>query len=66
MKRPDVHLPLPGPRARGVLKRNARYVSGCLTRLYPIVPERGEGCWIWDFSGRLQRAQIDLPSEQNN
>ncbi len=41
-----------GPKARRVLDRDSEFVSPSHTRLYPIVPDHGEGCWLWDVDGR--------------
>jgi 4-aminobutyrate aminotransferase len=52
--RPDLpHLtgPLPGPRARAVIERDARHVSPSYTRAYPLVAERGEGAIVQDVDG---------------
>src|SRR4051794_41202227 len=50
---PDVRTPLPGPRAAGLLARDAEYVSPSYTRVYPLVVERGSGCVIEDVDGNL-------------
>jgi 4-aminobutyrate aminotransferase len=50
---PDVRTPLPGPRAAGLLSRDAEYVSPSYTRVYPLVVERGSGCVIEDVDGNL-------------
>jgi 4-aminobutyrate aminotransferase len=42
---------IPGPKARAVLAREQRRVTPALTRLYPLVVDRGEGCWVWDVDG---------------
>lgn len=51
MKRPHLITTLPGPRAKAILKREAKFVTSSLTRLYPLVAERAEGCWVWDIDG---------------
>src|SRR5882757_658043 len=48
---PDVRTPLPGPRAAGLLARDAEYVSPSYTRVYPLVVERGSGCVVEDVDG---------------
>src|SRR5260370_34993589 len=52
--RPDLPAfvgPVPGPRARAVMERDARVVSPSYTRGYPLVAERGEGAIIEDVDG---------------
>ena len=52
--RPDLpHLtgPLPGPRARAIIQRDARVVSPSYTRCYPLVAETGEGAIVQDVDG---------------
>src|SRR4051795_11982775 len=43
--------PLPGPRARAIIERDARVVSPSYTRAYPLVAEKGEGAIIEDVDG---------------
>jgi len=43
--------PLPGPRARALLERDARFVSPSYTRVYPLVVARGSGAVIEDVDG---------------
>src|SRR5689334_308070 len=50
---PNVRTPLPGPRARQLLQRDARSVSPSYTRIYPLVVERGSGAVIEDVDGNL-------------
>jgi len=50
---PDIKTPLPGPRARDLLERDARFVSPSYTRVYPLVVERGSGAVIQDVDGNL-------------
>ena len=52
--RPDLPVitgPLPGPRARAVIERDARVVSPSYTRCYPLVAARGEGAMVEDVDG---------------
>ncbi|GAB4409578.1 MAG: acetyl ornithine aminotransferase family protein [Anaerolineales bacterium] len=44
-------LPVPGPKARALLERDARNVSPSYTRSYPFVMERGQGTEVWDVDG---------------
>ncbi|MGO9255101.1 MAG: acetyl ornithine aminotransferase family protein [Bryobacteraceae bacterium] len=48
---PEIHGPLPGPRARAVIERDRKVVSPSYTRGYPLVVERGEGAVIQDVDG---------------
>jgi 4-aminobutyrate aminotransferase len=48
---PNIITPLPGPKARRWLKVDETYVSPSQTRVYPLVAERAEGCWVWDVDG---------------
>src|SRR3954466_10424384 len=43
--------PLPGPRARAIIERDARVISPSYTRCYPLVAEKGEGAIIEDVDG---------------
>ena len=45
MREPKVQGPLPGPRARAFVERDARTASPSLIKDYPLVVARGEGCW---------------------
>src|SRR5437764_8995 len=48
---PWIQTPLPGPHARSVLERDARFVSPSYTRVYPLVVARGSGAVIEDVDG---------------
>ncbi len=48
---PNIVTELPGPNARAVIERDERYSSPSLTRVYPLVVERGEGCMLTDVDG---------------
>jgi 4-aminobutyrate aminotransferase len=48
---PKLIGPLPGPRARAIIERDARVVSPSYTRSYPLVAERGEGAMVEDADG---------------
>ena len=48
---PSFSGPVPGPRARAVIERDARVVSPSYTRCYPLVVERGEGAMVEDVDG---------------
>ena len=48
---PKLIGPLPGPRARAIIERDARVVSPSYTRSYPLVAARGEGAIVEDLDG---------------
>src|SRR5438128_726258 len=48
---PNLITPLPGPKARGIIERDAAVVSPSYTRSYPLVVERGEGALVEDVDG---------------
>lgn len=50
---PNIQTPLPGPKAIGLLARDAEYVSPSYTRAYPLVVERGSGAVVEDVDGNL-------------
>ncbi|MBA2604050.1 MAG: acetyl ornithine aminotransferase family protein [Acidobacteria bacterium] len=51
MHAPDIRTSLPGPRAKAIIDRDARYVSPSYTRDYPFVIARGEGAVVEDVDG---------------
>lgn len=51
MDAPDIKTPLPGPQARALIDRDAKYVSPSYTRDYPLVIARGEGAVVEDVDG---------------
>jgi 4-aminobutyrate aminotransferase len=51
MHAPDIKTPLPGPRAKAIIDRDAKYVSPSYTRDYPFVIARGEGAVVEDVDG---------------
>ena len=50
---PDIKTPLPGPKARAIIERDAKFVSPSYTRDYPFVIARGEGSVVEDVDGNL-------------
>jgi 4-aminobutyrate aminotransferase len=50
---PAVRTPLPGPRARAIIERDAAVVSPSYTRGYPLVIERGAGAMVEDVDGNF-------------
>jgi 4-aminobutyrate aminotransferase len=50
-KLPRLLMELPGPKAKGVIERDAKYVSPSYTRDYPLVAKRGHGAMVEDVDG---------------
>jgi 4-aminobutyrate aminotransferase len=50
-KLPQLLMPLPGPKAKSVIERDAKYVSPSYTRDYPLVAKRGHGAVVEDVDG---------------
>jgi len=48
---PDLKTPLPGPKAKAIIDRDAAVVSPSYTRSYPFVMARGEGATVEDVDG---------------
>ncbi len=48
---PSIITELPGPRARGVLERDQRFISQSYTRVYPLVVQKAKGVWVEDVDG---------------
>src|SRR6266851_4015347 len=48
---PQIHGPLPGPRARQIIERDQKVVSPSYSRPYPLVASRGAGAMIEDVDG---------------
>jgi len=48
---PHIAGPLPGPRAKAVMERDARAVSSSYTRGYPLVVESAAGAMVQDLDG---------------
>jgi 4-aminobutyrate aminotransferase len=48
---PEIHTPLPGPRARAVIERDRAVLSPSYTRPYPLVVARGQGAMVEDVDG---------------
>src|SRR5437868_13945578 len=48
---PQIHGPLPGPRARQVIERDRKVLSPSYTRSYPLVVARGQGAMVEDVDG---------------
>lgn len=48
---PRIVVPPPGPKASGILARDARFVSPSYSRVYPLVAARGSGAVVTDPDG---------------
>ena len=51
MNAPDIKTSLPGPKARAIIEKDAKFVSPSYTRDYPFVIARGEGAIVEDVDG---------------
>ncbi len=51
MDGPEIKTSLPGPKAKAIIERDAKYVSPSYTRDYPFVIARGEGAVVEDVDG---------------
>jgi 4-aminobutyrate aminotransferase len=51
MTAPSITTPLPGPRAKAIIERDAKYVSPSYTRDYPLVIASGKGAVVEDVDG---------------
>lgn len=52
-KAPLIKTELPGPKAKEILAKDARYISPSYTRTYPLVIKRGRGTVIEDVDGNM-------------
>jgi len=52
-KLPSLVTPLPGPKARQVLKLDAQFISPSYTRGYPLVAKSGRGALVEDVDGNV-------------
>ena len=50
---PQLKTPLPGPKAKAIIDRDAHVVSPSYTRGYPLVIERGSGASVEDVDGNV-------------
>ncbi len=53
MSVPHIKTPLPGPKAKAIIERDAKFVSPSYTRGYPFVIARGEGAMVEDVDGNI-------------
>ena len=51
MTQPHISMPLPGPRARAMIARDAEVISPSYPRDYPFVMNHGRGTQVWDVDG---------------
>ena len=51
MNAPEIKTSLPGPKARAIIDKDAKFVSPSYTRDYPLVIARGEGAVVEDVDG---------------
>src|ERR1700744_5801614 len=52
-KLPQLHMPLPGPKAKRIAAQDAKFVSPSYTRDYPLVAKRGTGAMVEDVDGNV-------------
>jgi 4-aminobutyrate aminotransferase len=52
-KLPEIKTSLPGPKAKLLLEKDAKYISPSYTRSYPLMAERGYGAMIEDVDGNI-------------
>ena len=50
---PEIKTALPGPKAKQILERDAKFISPSYTRSYPLVMKRGYGAMIEDVDGNV-------------
>lgn len=50
---PSIKMALPGPKAKEIVEKDARYISPSYTRTYPLVIKSGRGSIIEDVDGNL-------------
>ena len=51
MRRPALKTSIPGPKGQALINQDQEFMSPSYTRAYPLVVERGEGCWLYDVDG---------------
>src|SRR5882762_10011719 len=52
-KTPRLITALPGPKATGIVERDAKFMSPSFTRDYPLVAKTGRGAMVEDVDGNL-------------
>src|ERR671911_1018596 len=53
MTAPNIKTALPGPKAKAIIEKDAKFVSPSYTRDYPFVIARGEGAVVEDIDGNV-------------
>src|SRR5260370_23624752 len=53
MKTPRLVTAVPGPRAKQIVERDARFMSPSFTRDYPLVAKSGHGAMVEDVDGNV-------------
>src|SRR3954465_12127237 len=53
MTAPHIKTTLPGPKAKAIIEKDARFVSPSYTRDYPLVIARGQGAVVEDVDGNV-------------
>src|SRR5256885_13392640 len=53
MKTPRLVTALPGPKAKQVVERDAKFMSPSFTRDYPLVAKSGQGAMVEDVDGNV-------------
>ena len=48
---PRIVTPLPGPKAKAIVDRDAEWTSHCYIKEYPLVIARGQGVMVEDIDG---------------
>lgn len=51
MSYPKIVVTPPGPKAKKIVERDARYISPSFGRAYPLVVKKAEGCIVTDVDG---------------
>src|SRR5262245_45982907 len=52
-KVPRLVTALPGPKARAIVERDAKFMSPSFTRDYPLVAKSGQGAMVEDVDGNV-------------
>ena len=50
-REPIIQGALPGPKSKAIIDQDENFVSPSYTRDFPVVAQKGEGCWIIDPDG---------------
>src|ERR1700746_499723 len=53
MKTPKLVTALPGPKAKQIVERDAKFMSPSFTRDYPLVAKSGRGAMVEDVDGNV-------------